>query len=75
MSPAVAAVVTDRRFDDPTFAATATSFEDPDFVDIVTHSYRHRFGIVPGAPAYRDIEARLAEQPAISTPSEVLTGG
>src|SRR5262245_49562679 len=30
------------RFDDATFARTAASFDNPDFVDITIHSYRHR---------------------------------
>ncbi|MEP3847543.1 MAG: hypothetical protein ABJM43_19525 [Paracoccaceae bacterium] len=34
-----------------TWAATATSFDHPDFVEIVLHSYRHRFGGVPDDPA------------------------
>ncbi|WP_342109080.1 alpha/beta hydrolase [Methylobacterium sp. SI9] len=61
-------------FDTETFAQTARSFDNPDFVDVVVHSYRHRFGLVPGDPAYGAIEARLAEQPAIPVPSIVLLG-
>ncbi|SDO05421.1 Pimeloyl-ACP methyl ester carboxylesterase [Methylobacterium phyllostachyos] len=61
-------------FDDGTFAQTAGSFDNPDFVDVVVHSYRHRFGLVPSDPAYLEIEARLAEQPAIAVPSIVLLG-
>lgn len=61
-------------FDAETFAQTARSFDNPDFVDVVVHSYRHRFGLVPGDPAYGAIEARLAEQPAIPVPSIVLLG-
>lgn len=61
-------------FDAETFAQTARSFDNPDFVDVVVHSYRHRFGLVPGDPAYGAIEARLAEQPAIAVPSIVLLG-
>jgi pimeloyl-ACP methyl ester carboxylesterase len=38
-------------FDDATFEATATSFDNPDFVDVVIHSYRVRYGYVPGDPA------------------------
>ncbi|MGI4848025.1 MAG: alpha/beta fold hydrolase [Janthinobacterium lividum] len=56
------------------FEQTAVSFDNADFVDVVTHSYRHRFGLAPGDPQYRDIEARLALQPAISVPTAVLEG-
>ena len=62
-------------FDAETFAATARAFDNPDFVDVVVHSYRHRFGLVPGAPALVEIEARLAAQPQIAVPSIVLLGG
>jgi pimeloyl-ACP methyl ester carboxylesterase len=61
-------------FDDATFERSAASFDNPDFVDVVTHSYRHRYGVVPGDPAYAEIQARLAEQPAITVPTVVLLG-
>jgi pimeloyl-ACP methyl ester carboxylesterase len=54
------------QFDDATFARSAAAFDNPDFVDVVIHSYRHRFNLVPGDPAYADIDRRLAAQPAIS---------
>src|SRR5215510_6557065 len=44
------------RFDDATFERSAAAFDNPDFVDIVIHSYRHRFGLVPGDPAMAHIE-------------------
>ncbi len=62
------------RFDEETFARTAGSFDNPDFVEVVIHSYRHRFGRVPGDPAYAEIEARLAAQPPISVPSITIDG-
>jgi len=61
-------------FDAETFAQTARSFDNPDFVDVVVHSYRHRFGLVPGDPALVAVEARLAAQPEIAVPSIVLLG-
>lgn len=57
------------------FDLTAPSFANPDFVDVVIHSYRHRFGRVSGDPAYADIERRLADQPNIDVPTVVLYGG
>lgn len=62
------------RFDDATFERSAPAFDNPDFVDVVIHSYRHRFGLVPGDAAYADIEARLARQPAIGVPSITFDG-
>jgi pimeloyl-ACP methyl ester carboxylesterase len=62
------------KFDDATFERSAAAFENPDFVDVVIHSYRHRFGLVPGDPAYADIERRLAAQPAIGMPTITFDG-
>ena len=62
------------RFDDATFARSAPSFDNPDFVDVVIHSYRHRFGYAPGDPAFEAIERKLAAQPPISVPTIVIQG-
>ncbi len=62
------------KFDEATYLATAASFENPDFVEIVLHSYRHRFGGIPGDPALDEIEARLLRQPDIAVPCVVLLG-
>jgi pimeloyl-ACP methyl ester carboxylesterase len=62
------------RFDDATFERTAGSFDNPDFVDVVLQSYRHRFGYAPGDPALEAIEQRLAAKPRISVPTIVLHG-
>jgi len=62
------------RFDDATYEHTAASFDNADFVDVVIHSYRHRFGLVPGDPAFEDTERRLTEQPLIAIPTIVLHG-
>ena len=61
-------------FDDATFARSAASFDNPDFVEVVIHSYRHRFGGIPGDPTLDAIESRLAAQPDIETASIVLQG-
>lgn len=62
-------------FDDATFERTAAAFDNPDFVEVVIHSYRHRFGLVPGDPALEEIERRLAARPPITVPTVVLHGG
>jgi pimeloyl-ACP methyl ester carboxylesterase len=62
------------KFDEETYARTARSFDNPDFVDVVVHSYRHRFGLVPGDPALEETEQRLASRPPISVPAIVLHG-
>jgi len=57
---------------DAEFQASAGSFDNPDFVDVVVHSYRHRFGLVPGDAAYERTENLIAEQPAITVPTIVI---
>jgi pimeloyl-ACP methyl ester carboxylesterase len=61
-------------FDHATLKRTAASFENPDFVDVVIHSYRHRHGNAAGDPRYAATEARLAEQPRINVPTIVVHG-
>ena len=62
------------RFDDATFERTAVSFDNPDFVDVVIHSYRVRYGYVPGDPALAAIERKLAAKPPIGVPAITLQG-
>ncbi|MFM9916485.1 MAG: alpha/beta fold hydrolase [Rhizobacter sp.] len=61
-------------FDDATFERSAAAFDNPDFVDVVIHSYRHRFGLVPGDPAHAGIERRLAQSPSIIVPTISFDG-
>jgi pimeloyl-ACP methyl ester carboxylesterase len=61
-------------FDDATYAATARWFDNPDFVDIVIHSYRHRWGNAAGDPRYDPLEQRLAKATTIAVPTIMLHG-
>ena len=61
-------------FGDADFERTAPSFDNPDFVDVVIHSYRHRFALVAGDPALEGVERRLAAQPGIAVPAITLDG-
>jgi pimeloyl-ACP methyl ester carboxylesterase len=61
-------------FDDATFERSAASFDNPDFVAVTIHSYRHRYGYVAGDPALEPIEARLAPQPKIAASTIALQG-
>jgi len=61
-------------FDDATFARSAGAFDNEDFVEVVIHSYRQRYGLAPGDPAYAAIEAQLASQPAIAVPAITFDG-
>ena len=56
-------------FDDTTFERSAEVFDNPDFVDVVIHSYRHRYGYVKGDLAVVDVELALAVQPHIAVPT------
>ena len=61
-------------FTDETFNRTAASFDNPDFVSVVIHSYRHRIGNAPGEPRLLEMEKRLAERPKIQVPTITLYG-
>ncbi|WP_343713236.1 alpha/beta hydrolase [Inquilinus sp.] len=61
-------------FEESTFERTATSFDNPDFVDVVVHAYRFCFGTAAGDPALASFEARLAKKPTIGVPTLTLDG-
>ncbi|MEM6356911.1 MAG: alpha/beta hydrolase [Pseudomonadota bacterium] len=61
-------------FDDATFERSARAFDNPDFVEVVTHSYRVRHGLVPGDPAYAHLETRLVGKPPIAVPTISIDG-
>jgi pimeloyl-ACP methyl ester carboxylesterase len=62
------------RFADDTLERHAGGFDNPDYVDVVIHSYRHRLGLAPGFPAYEGVEARLALLPSITVPAITMDG-
>lgn len=61
-------------FDDATFDRTAVAFDNPDFVAVVIHCYRHAFGLDTGDPALKPIEERLAQRPEITIPAVTIDG-
>jgi pimeloyl-ACP methyl ester carboxylesterase len=61
-------------FDDATFDRSATAYDNPDYVDVVIHSYRHRFGLAGGDSQYAELQRRLAAMPAITIPAVTLDG-
>lgn len=61
-------------FDDACFERTAVAHDNPDYVEVVIHSYRHRYGLAEGDPQYADLQRRLATQPAIVVPTITLDG-
>lgn len=62
------------RFSNETFEKTASSFENPDFVDVTIHSYRHRNGGAPGEPQFAETERLLATRPKVTVPAIVMYG-
>ena len=62
-------------FSDATFNRTAASFDNPDFVDVVIHSYRHRHRNAPGEARFLAVEQQLARRPKVEVPTIVLHGG
>ena len=53
---------------------TAVAHDNPDYVDVVIHSYRHRYGVVDGDPNYAELQRRLAEMPVIRVPTITMHG-
>jgi pimeloyl-ACP methyl ester carboxylesterase len=61
-------------FDEAMLERTSIAHDNPDYVDIVIHSYRHRYGLAEGDPRYADIQRRLATLPPITVPAITLDG-
>lgn len=57
------------------FDEAARAFDNPDWADVVLHSYRHRWGHAPGDPAYAADTALLTPAPVLAVPTLVLHGG
>ena len=62
------------QYTDQAFDRSAVSFDNPDFVDVVIHSYRHRHVNAPGEERFLAVERELAERPPIGVPAIVLRG-
>jgi pimeloyl-ACP methyl ester carboxylesterase len=61
-------------FDDATLQRTVAAHDNPDYVDVVIHSYRHRFGVADGDPHYAHLQRQLAALPVITVPTITLDG-
>lgn len=61
-------------YDEQEFAATAEAFQNDDWAEVVAHSYRHRWGLVEGDPAYDADEKALFNLPVLATPTLVIHG-
>jgi len=61
-------------FDEDIYARTAHAFENPDFVDVVIHTYRFMHGLEDGTPALQSLEGTLAQKPTIKVPTVTIDG-
>ena len=62
------------QFDEATLDRHAEAFDNPDYVEVVIHSYRHRVGLAPSYPQYAAVERKLAALPPIPVPAITLDG-
>lgn len=62
------------KFADADFQRAAIAFDGPDYVDVVVHSYRHRFGLVAGDAMYAESQRKLDRRPVIRVPTITLDG-
>ena len=60
------------KFSNETYDRTAVSFDNPDFVDVSCHFYRHRLGNAPGDPRFDAVEHQLAKRPRVQVPTILL---
>lgn len=60
--------------DEAQFDEVASAFDNPDWADVVLHSYRHRWGLAEGDPRYEALEQRISPAPIIRVPTLVLHG-
>lgn len=56
-------------FDDVTFKSVATSFENPDWLDITLHSYRSRWGEAEPDPASKWLDDQTRETKTLALPT------
>jgi pimeloyl-ACP methyl ester carboxylesterase len=61
-------------FDDACFERTVVAHDNPDYVEVAIHSYRHRYGLAAGDPGYAELQSRLAALPPVTVPAITLDG-
>ena len=62
------------KYTDEAFDRSALSSDNPHFVEITLHSYRHRHMNAPGEERFIEVERKLAEAPPVAVTSIVLRG-
>jgi pimeloyl-ACP methyl ester carboxylesterase len=61
-------------FSEAEFLETAKAFDNPDWADIVLHSYRQRWGHAPAFSEYAEYDAKLNPAPVLDMPVLALHG-
>jgi pimeloyl-ACP methyl ester carboxylesterase len=62
------------QFSDAEFDRSAVAFDNPDWVEVVLHNYRYKFGLAAGDERYSELARRLESRPAIEVPAVTLEG-
>ena len=62
------------RFSAEEFATILPNFQNEQFVDMVIHYYRHRWGAAPSSPLYESQETKLRDTPPIPVPAVFMCG-
>jgi pimeloyl-ACP methyl ester carboxylesterase len=62
------------RFTEEEFEETARSWDNPDWLEVTLHSYRHRWGHAEGDTQYQALEAKMAQLPKIAVPTILIQG-
>ena len=62
-------------FSEADFETTAPSWDNPDWVEVVLHFYRVRWGNAEKDPSYAKLDAKLQASPEVTVPTTLLHGG
>jgi pimeloyl-ACP methyl ester carboxylesterase len=62
-------------FDQASFRTVAKSFRNPDWVSVMLHSYRSRWGEAPLDPRSAGLEAKVKATRRLATPTLMVQGG
>jgi len=64
-----------RKLNEVEFERLAQAFDNPDWADVVLHSYRVRWGLATPDPAYAALAAGVRADPTIHVPTLTIHGG
>ncbi|WP_353194527.1 alpha/beta fold hydrolase [Pusillimonas noertemannii] len=61
-------------FSGQAFDDIAHALDNPDWLAVTLHAYRHRWGLAKADPLYEELESRLAHWPPIRVPTLLIHG-